>query len=336
MLFFCPFVWSVPRGTSGCSPLEVPPILASPVVSSWGWKGFPCSSAQSDEFLSERLWRPSPRSPGKRTRELRHVQFYHVCHYCLIASNFLAASMFFLCPFCLFSAPKYKWLFSPSSSFNLSLSSNFFLRMASVSLLAPVPGRTNLPVSALGALRLTPPGPADPGSVTSMSSSSSVKVVSSAPRLSSRRWLVFCWRSLLTSPFEFILDGGELNGELEDFCKISRKEIEKTSSLKLGLHQFYALFSASVKSRLFGSKKNQPRIPYVEKEGVENSTAFSNEWCVEILLDIWGVSFDSSYFWNKINVKKYFQNSFSHRNKHTVVCEIGWWLGVITFFWRRA
>ena len=153
-------------------------------------------------------------------RVFGHVQLYHVCYYCLIASNFLAASMFFLCPFCLFSAPKYKWLFSPSSSFSLSLSSSFFLRMASVSLLAPVPGRTNLPVSALGALRLTPPGPADPESVTSMSSSSSVKVVSSAPRLSSRR-LVFCWMS---SPFEFILDG-ELNGEVEDFCK---KKVERT------------------------------------------------------------------------------------------------------------
>lgn len=131
----------MPGGTSGCSLLEVPPILAPPVVSFWGWIGFPkrmnfSVSAFGDLFLA---------FPEKEPCSLfGHVQLYHVCYYCLIASNFLAASMFFLCPFCLFSAPKYKWLFSPSSSFSLSLSSSFFLRMASVSLLAPVPGRTNL------------------------------------------------------------------------------------------------------------------------------------------------------------------------------------------------
>ena len=61
---------------------------------------------------------------------------------------------FFFPPFCLLSAPKYKWLFSPSSSFNLILSNSFLRNICSVLGLAPVPGFTCRPVKALGALLL--------------------------------------------------------------------------------------------------------------------------------------------------------------------------------------
>ena len=65
-----------------------------------------------------------------------------------------SGSEFFFPPFCLFRAPKYKWLFSPNNSFNFSLSNNFLRNSCSVRGLAPVPGFTCRPVRALGALRL--------------------------------------------------------------------------------------------------------------------------------------------------------------------------------------
>ena len=102
-----------------------------------------------------------------------------------MASFFLAASTppppgGLRCPaFCLFKAPKYKWLLSaPSSSLSLRRSKSFLRRTLRVSLLAPVPGRTNRPVKALGALRLRLPAWLESPPATAASSSSVSKVSS--------------------------------------------------------------------------------------------------------------------------------------------------------------
>jgi hypothetical protein len=69
--------------------------------------------------------------------------------FCDIPLHLLAPTLPF---FCLFKAPKYKWLFSPKSSLSFILSTILFLRISNVFLLAPVPLLTYLPVKALGAL----------------------------------------------------------------------------------------------------------------------------------------------------------------------------------------